>query len=171
MSKRHPHGRVNATATRTATRVSPHRNSSCPVKLPVWRGTARMLAARNAGASVTDPDLAQWRPPLWTAQTALAPDRPVLAARIQDSRMHDRSRSPRISPPILRRTSKPPGRIMPKTRTRCDAGRCLSMGGLLALAFRHRLMDGEALAVILWLPRGGRYATAVQVIDADRPPT
>jgi capsid protein len=42
------------------------------------------------------------------------------------------------------------------------------MGGLLALAFRHRLMDGEALAVILWLPRGGRYATAVQVIDPDR---
>ena len=50
----------------------------------------------------------------------------------------------------------------------CDAGRRLSMGGLLALAFRHRLMDGEALAVILWLPRGGKYATAVQVIDPDR---
>jgi hypothetical protein len=29
-------------------------------------------------------------------------------------------------------------------------------------------MDGEALAAILWLPRGGRYATAVQVIDPDR---
>jgi hypothetical protein len=42
------------------------------------------------------------------------------------------------------------------------------MGGLLALAFRHRLMDGEALAAILWLPRGGRYATAIQVIDPDR---
>jgi hypothetical protein len=37
----------------------------------------------------------------------------------------------------------------------CDAGRRLSMGGLLALAFRHRLMDGDALAVILWLPGGG----------------
>jgi capsid protein len=50
----------------------------------------------------------------------------------------------------------------------CDAGRRMTMGGLLALAFRHRLMDGEALAAILWLPRGGRYATAIQVIDPDR---
>ena len=30
-----------------------------PVKLPALRGTARMLAAGYAGASVSDPDLAQ----------------------------------------------------------------------------------------------------------------
>jgi len=36
-----------------------------PVKLPAApRATARMLAAGYSGASVTDPDLAQWRPPL-----------------------------------------------------------------------------------------------------------
>ena len=56
-----------------------------PLKLPAApRSMARMLAAGYAGASVTDPDLAQWRPPLWSAQTALSPDRPVLAARIHD---------------------------------------------------------------------------------------
>jgi hypothetical protein len=60
-----------------------------PVKLPALRRTARMLAAGYAGASVTDPDLAQWRPPLWSAQTALSPDRPVLAARIHDLARND----------------------------------------------------------------------------------
>jgi hypothetical protein len=44
-----------------------------------------MLAAGYAGASVTDPDLVHWRPPLWSAQTALSPDRPV-AAHIHDAR-------------------------------------------------------------------------------------
>ncbi|MGU3665816.1 phage portal protein [Methylobacterium sp. A49B] len=50
----------------------------------------------------------------------------------------------------------------------CDVGRRTGMGGLLALAFRHRVLDGEALAAILWRPRGGPFATAVQVIDPDR---
>ena len=50
----------------------------------------------------------------------------------------------------------------------CDVGRRTGMGGILALAFRHRVMDGEALAAILWRPRGGPFATAVQVIDPDR---
>ncbi|WP_187371564.1 phage portal protein [Methylobacterium oryzihabitans] len=50
----------------------------------------------------------------------------------------------------------------------CDVGRRFTMGGLLALAFRHRIMDGEALAALLWRPRGGPFATAVQIIDPDR---
>ena len=29
-------------------------------------------------------------------------------------------------------------------------------------------MDGEAFAAILWMPRGGPFATAIQVIDPDR---
>ena len=60
-----------------------------PVKLPALCGASRILAAGYAGASVTDPDLAQWRPPLWSAQTALSPDRPVLAARIHDLARND----------------------------------------------------------------------------------
>ncbi|MGU3539990.1 phage portal protein [Methylobacterium sp. A54F] len=50
----------------------------------------------------------------------------------------------------------------------CDVGRRTGMGGILALAFRHRVTDGEALAAILWRPRGGPYATAIQIIDPDR---
>jgi lambda family phage portal protein len=168
-----------------------------PVKLPALRGASRMLAAGYAGASVTDPDLAQWRPPLWSAQTALSPDRPVLAARIHDLARNDGWASGGVTRQVdavigagWRLSSKPNARslrIDPDVASDlasdieaawkdfaddpdcwCDAGRRLSMGGLLSLAFRHRLMDGEALAVILWLPRGGRYATAVQIIDPDR---
>jgi lambda family phage portal protein len=51
----------------------------------------------------------------------------------------------------------------------CHAKRQLNMGGILALAFRHRITDGEALAAILWIrERRVGYRTAVQVIDPDR---
>ncbi|WP_142847237.1 phage portal protein [Telmatospirillum sp. J64-1] len=50
-----------------------------------------------------------------------------------------------------------------------DAGRRLTLSALLGLLFRHRLADGEALAVAHWLPRpDSSYATAIQVIDPDR---
>lgn len=55
----------------------------------------------------------------------------------------------------------------------CDAARKLYFGEMMRVAFRHKLVDGDSLAVMLWLPdrvgRGrARYATAVQVVDPDR---
>jgi lambda family phage portal protein len=55
----------------------------------------------------------------------------------------------------------------------CDAGRNMTFGQLLRVAFRHKLVDGDSLAVMQWLPdRVGygraRYATAVQIVDPDR---
>lgn len=50
----------------------------------------------------------------------------------------------------------------------CDATRHDNWYGLAGLMFRHRVREGEGLGVILWRPRGGRYATAVQVVDPDR---
>lgn len=50
-----------------------------------------------------------------------------------------------------------------------DAERFSTIGGLFALAFRHKLMDGDALALAHWLPnRGGKYATTIQIVDPDR---
>jgi len=41
--------------------------------------------------------------------------------------------------------------------------------GLAGLLWRHKRIDGEALATILWRPRAGaRYATCLRVIDPDR---
>lgn len=55
----------------------------------------------------------------------------------------------------------------------CDAQRSLTFTQMMRLAFRHKLVDGDALAQMAWLPQRvgkgrARYATAVQLIDPDR---
>ncbi|MBR8221296.1 phage portal protein [Burkholderia ambifaria] len=55
----------------------------------------------------------------------------------------------------------------------CDAQRNLTMPEIMAVAFRHELVDGDSLGQMLWLPervgRGrARYATTVMLIDPDR---
>jgi len=55
----------------------------------------------------------------------------------------------------------------------CDAARGMNFSQIARAAFRHKLVDGDALAVMMWIPgRVGagraRYATAVQLIDPDR---
>ena len=55
----------------------------------------------------------------------------------------------------------------------CDVSRNSTFGQILALAFRHKLVDGDALAVLMWLPERlgvgrARYCTAIQLIDPDR---
>ena len=55
----------------------------------------------------------------------------------------------------------------------CDASRRLTVPQIFRLAFRHKLVDGEALAVLPWLPErmgAGRanYATTIQGVDPDR---
>lgn len=55
----------------------------------------------------------------------------------------------------------------------CDLERRQTLPQLFRLAFRHKMIDGDALAVIHWrpdriAPGRGRYATVVQVIDPDR---
>lgn len=55
----------------------------------------------------------------------------------------------------------------------CDVERCLTVPQMLGLAFRHKIVDGDALVVSHWLPErlgygAARYATAFQVVDPDR---
>lgn len=55
----------------------------------------------------------------------------------------------------------------------CDAGRRLTVPQMFRLAFRHKLVDGDALGLLLWLPERvgpgrARYATTVQLVDPDR---
>lgn len=55
----------------------------------------------------------------------------------------------------------------------CDAQRKLTFAQIMQLGFRHKLIDGDALAVMHWLPERigegrARYATAVLVVDPDR---
>lgn len=55
----------------------------------------------------------------------------------------------------------------------CDASRNMTFGQMQRVSFRHKLVDGDALAIMYWLDdRVGygraRYATAVQLVDPDR---
>jgi lambda family phage portal protein len=55
----------------------------------------------------------------------------------------------------------------------CDATRNQNFTEMMRVAFRHKLIDGDALAVMQWIPerigRGrARYSTAVQLVDPDR---
>ncbi|MDE3022250.1 MAG: phage portal protein [Pseudomonadota bacterium] len=55
----------------------------------------------------------------------------------------------------------------------CNMERSQNVSQMMRLAFRHKLVDGDALAVLHWLPErvgAGRakYATTVQLIDPDR---
>ncbi|MCG5240085.1 phage portal protein [Azospirillum doebereinerae] len=50
----------------------------------------------------------------------------------------------------------------------CDATRHYTLGGLVGLAYRHYVIDGDALAVLQWRPHAGPYATTVRVVDPDR---
>src|SRR5260364_97631 len=67
-------------------------------------------------------------------------------------------------------------RNIPAIRRSMPTGRMRSGGRsahLLRLAFRHKLVDGDALALLLWRPERigpgrARYATTVQLIDPDR---
>lgn len=55
----------------------------------------------------------------------------------------------------------------------CDAQRNMTISEIMAVAFRHELIDGDSLAQLLWLPERvstgrARYATTVMLIDPDR---
>ena len=55
----------------------------------------------------------------------------------------------------------------------CDAARNQPFPDLMRTAFRHKLIDGDCLAVMMWAPdrqgRGrARYATCIQLVDPDR---
>lgn len=149
------------------------------------------------GASFTNADLSGWQPFNVAPIAGIALDRPRLISRVHDAARNDGWAAASVSRQVdsiigdgWRLTAKPNAQslgIAPEaaaelainiesewrdytsdTDCLCDAGLRLNMGALMALAFRHRMIDGEALGVILWLERGGDYATAVQVVDPDR---
>ena len=148
------------------------------------------------GASRRITDLSGFNPPNISPQSALSLDRGRLAARIHHMGRNDGWASSAFSRQVdsvigagWRLTAKPNAislGIEPSAANDlaiqieaawrdystdpdcCDAGQRFTVGGLLAIGFRHRVADGEGLAVNLWLDRGGDYCTCLQVIHPDR---
>lgn len=55
----------------------------------------------------------------------------------------------------------------------CDAMRKMTMPQMLRLGFRHKIVDGDAVAQVLWLddrvgPGRATYSTCIQILDPDR---
>lgn len=54
-------------------------------------------------------------------------------------------------------------------RRYCDAAERSNVSGLMGLGMRHRMLDGEALAVSHWIERPNfPWATCLQIVDPDR---
>jgi lambda family phage portal protein len=55
----------------------------------------------------------------------------------------------------------------------CDTSRRLTMPAMFALAFRHKVVDGDAIVLPMWRPGNAgpgraKFATSFQIIDPDR---
>ena len=150
-----------------------------------------------AGASLTDADVASWTTANPSPQLAVTTDRNVLSARVHDLARNDGWASGGVARMVdtiigsgWRLSARPnaaalgidqeqadefAAEVEAKWRAfawgvenAIDAGERLNWGGLLALNFRHRCWDGEALAVSLWLKRSWAYSTCIQTIHPDR---
>jgi lambda family phage portal protein len=143
-------------------------------------------------------ELASWRPYLASPDAELLYERDTITARIRDMVRNNGWASNAVSREIdnvigngLRLSSKPDYRALGLDEDwahdfaqqvealwrsfahdpnfYCDAARHSQMGGLFGLAYRHYVIDGDALAVLLWLPdRPSPWATAVQIVHPDR---
>lgn len=148
------------------------------------------------GASTTHQDVALWNPINASAQSALSYERDRMASRLHDLGRNDGWASAAIQRRVdaiigsgWRLSAKPNARLLgidaeaasdlaieiesawrdySEDFECCDAGQRLTVGGLLALAFRHRIQDGEALSISYWLDRGGDWCTAQMIVDPDR---
>jgi len=151
----------------------------------------------NRGARA-EREMMGWNPPLRSADADLLPDVKTLMARSNDLQSNYPMASGGIQIHLdniigagLRLSAKPDYRALgqdadwaaawsreveAKFRTYAedigcyiDACRRLTWGSLLGLAYRQFLVAGDITATAEWLPnRGGRYATAIQMIDPAR---
>lgn len=154
-------------------------------------------AAYAAGDTMSQ-ELARWNPHLGSADSNLLPARDRIAARVHNmadnngwasgtlQRYVDQaigsdfrfSWRPDIEALSLSRDWLKKHKRALESRFRAwsndprryaDAAEHNTLSGLMGLAFRHRFLDGESLAVAHWRPRSDfAYATAIQVIDPDR---
>ncbi len=155
----------------------------------------KAMGAAHEGASLTAREFASWQPLQGSANGDLLDDLPVLRLRNRDLAINNGIASGAIQTITdnvvgvgLRLSSKPDYRALGRDKDwadewsnqiealwrgwadsyDCDAGRSLNFAGLTQLVFRSSLLNGEALALPVWLKQKTGFATAIQLIEADR---
>lgn len=160
-------------------------------------GRPLRMDTAHAGASLMSEELQTWQPPYQSADADLLPEWETLVSRTRDMiRNHGltsgavQTHLDNIVGPKLRLVAKPDYRelglsvewarewsrsVESKFRQWaddidrfCDAGRRLSLTGMVTQGYRSFMNSGEILATAEWLPeRPTKYATAIQMVDPD----
>lgn len=154
------------------------------------------MASSHAGASLSDTAMASWQPFGGSADADLIPDLGMLVPRSRDLMRNNglaaggqQTLKDNIIGSVLRLSAMPDYRLLGWEREKarewanqteaqfrtfadtaeCDAGASLNLLGLTLQALGGSMMNGEALALPLWLPRPGqRWSTKLMMVEADR---
>lgn len=162
------------------------------------RTRQRLMASTAYEAADFDhPSMETWRPFNWSGQSATSLGRETIAARLHDLVRNDGWASAAVSRFVdetigsgWRLSAKPNAAVLGIDEETADAiadriealwsdvvndhgnwidaERDCSFGGLLGLGMRHRFIDGQAAAHILWRPAPTGWATCVHVFDPAR---
>lgn len=153
-----------------------------------------MTDTSHKAASQTLREIASWQPGRGSADSDLLPELSTMVARSRDlSRNHGiasgamQTLADNIVGTGFRLSAKPDYKLLGKTKEweeewqakveglwrswaetfNCDAGKNLNFHGLTTQIFKSCLINGEALALVLWLPERS-VSTAIQLIEPDR---
>ncbi len=157
--------------------------------------TSKIPDTAHRGASHTASELRSWQPPKGSADSDLLPELDTLVSRSRDLvRNHGvasgaiQTLTDNIVGSGLRLAARPDYVVLGKTKewaddwarqveshfrtwaesTMCDAANSLTFAGLTIQIFRSSMLNGEALALPLWLPNRGDFATTLQLVEPDR---
>ncbi|WAR42924.1 phage portal protein [Methylomonas rapida] len=150
----------------------------------------------HVAADLSDARLAAWVPPMKSADADLLSELPVITNRARDLVRNNpiaagakQTLTDNIVGSQLRLSAQPKYRLLhwDKERandwaniaedqfatwadtTECDAARTQTLQGLTTLSLGSAFMNGDALALVMWLPRvGSPWATRLQTVEADR---
>lgn len=160
------------------------------------QGGLGISAVSHQGASLTSPQLSSWLPVAASADADLLPELGTLVARSRDLARNNGIAAAGVQTLVdnvvgtgLRLSALPDYKTLGRDdkwalswqrrtetlwrewskSTQCDAARTLNFAGLTELMFRSQILNGDAIALPLWLRRpGGRFATCLQIVEADR---
>ena len=155
-----------------------------------------MKVTQHDGASISDARLANWIPQAGSADADLLDELSALTPRSRDLvRNHpvaagaSQTLKDNIVGHQLRLSSQPKYQLLGKDRTwssewgnnveaqfstwadttECDAAQSQTLLGLTLQALNGALVNGDALAIVHWLPRpNSKWATRLQMIESDR---